>query len=94
MSEVSTVLDVIRGLGLVITSGIFHETFSSLETWFSVGGGEILMRVKRVFWKSQGWGFISLCDIYIAAVSHQGLEGGVVVEQQCGDDHGPLGAEE
>lgn len=31
------------------------------------------MRVKRVFWKSQGWGFISLCDIYIAAVSHQGL---------------------
>lgn len=39
MSEVSTVLDVIRGLGLVITSGIFHETFSSLETWFSVGGG-------------------------------------------------------
>lgn len=39
MSEVSTVLGVIRGLGLVITSGIFHETFSSLETWFSVGGG-------------------------------------------------------
>lgn len=39
MSEVSTVLDVIRGLGLVITSGIFHETFSSLETWLSWGGG-------------------------------------------------------
>lgn len=39
MSEVSTVLGVIRGLGLVITSGIFHETFSSLETWLSVGGG-------------------------------------------------------
>lgn len=38
MSEVSTVLGVIRGLGLVITSGIFHETFSSLETWLSVGG--------------------------------------------------------